>query len=210
MGWSVLGAGIDALAGRRDNMFNKKEADRARDWSKEMANTEMQRRVADLMKAGLNPMLAITEGSASTPSSAQASAGSKGTNFAGAFSAAQMVKMAKDKNAAEIAQIQANTAKTIEETKMVAEEAKYSGKSAFFRNEILYSQMQEFNEKVTQARSESEVRALMPEAQRLINRAMSLDMTEKEATAEFFKQVGEGGKWTSLLKDLLIGIRQVR
>ena len=75
MGWSVLGAGIDALAGRRDNMFNKKEADRARDWSKEMANTEMQRRVADLMKAGLNPMLAITEGAASTPSSAQDSAG---------------------------------------------------------------------------------------------------------------------------------------
>lgn len=210
MGWSVLGAGIDALAGRRDNMFNKKEADRARDWSKEMANTEMQRRVADLMKAGLNPMLAITEGAASTPSSAQASAGSKGTNFAAAFSAQQMIRMAKDKNAAEIAQIEANTAKTVEETKQLSETTPYSSKNAFFTNEILFSQMKKMASEVSTANSEAEVRALMPEAQRLINRGMALGMSEKEATSEFFKQVGEGSKWTELLRNLLIGVRQVR
>ena len=210
MGWSVLGAGIDALAGRRDNMFNKKEADRARDWSKELANTEMQRRVADLKAAGLNPMLAITEGAASTPSSAQASNGSKGTNFAGAFSAAQMVKMAKEKNAAEIAQIEANTAKTVEETKQLAETTPYSGKNAFFNNEILYSQMKEWNYRVAMANSEAEVKHLMPEAQRLINRAMQLGMPEKEATAKFFQEIGDGSKWAELVKSLLIGIRSVR
>lgn len=210
MGWSVLGAGIDAMAGRRDNMFNKKEADRARDWAKEMANTEMQRRVIDLRKAGLNPMLAVTQGGASTPSAAQANASGNDTDFAGAFSALQMIRMAREKNAAEIRQIDANTAKTVEETKQLAEQTPYSGKAAFFNNEILFSQMQEMASKVGMARSEQQVKEMLPEMQRLINKGMALDMSEKEAQSKFFEQIGEGSKWLELVKNLLMGIRSMR
>ena len=210
MGWSVLGAGIDALAGRRDNMFNKKEADRARDWTKDMANSEMQRRVIDLKLAGLNPMLAITEGGASSPSGAQANAGASGTNFAGAFSAAQMIRMAKDKNAAEIAQIEANSAKTAAETELIRAEIPYAGKNAFFKNENLFSQMKILAEEVSQARSESEVKALMPEFQRLMNQAQALDIPRRKAESDFFEQIGEGSKWAELMKSLLIGLRSVR
>lgn len=209
MGWSVLGAGIDATAGRRDNLFNKKEADRARDWAKEMANTEMQRRVIDLKKAGLNPMLAITEGAASTPSSAQASAGASGTDFAGAFSAMQMIRMAKEKNAAEVAQIEANTAKTVAEAKLIEAEVPYSASNAFIRNQSLHAQMLELNHKVSTARSEAEVRALMPEMQKMLNRAQELDMTRRQAEEEFFKQIGEGSKWAPLIRDLVIGFRSL-
>lgn len=210
MGWSVLGAGIDALAGRRDNMFNKKEADRARDWAKDMANTEMQRRVADLKAAGLNPMLAITEGSASTPSSAQASAGSKGTNFAGAFTSAAQLKLMKDRNAADIAQVEASTAKTMAETKLIEAEIPYSAKGAFMRNENLYSQMKILASQVSQANSEAQVKELMPQFQRLMNKAAELDMSEKEAASEFFKQIGEGSRWMNVVRDLLMGIRATR
>nr|DAT40710.1 MAG TPA: minor capsid protein [Microviridae sp.] len=58
--------------------FNAQEAQKNRDFQQEMSNTSAQRAVADLQKAGLNPILAATNGgtSASTPSGSSASQGS--------------------------------------------------------------------------------------------------------------------------------------
>lgn len=57
--------------------FNASEAQKNRDFQAEMSNTSAQRAVADLQKAGLNPILAATNGgtSASTPSGSSASQG---------------------------------------------------------------------------------------------------------------------------------------
>lgn len=55
------------------NEFNAQEAQKNRDWQTEMSNSEIQRRVNDLRKAGLNPILAINQGGASTPSGSSAS-----------------------------------------------------------------------------------------------------------------------------------------
>lgn len=49
--------------------FSSSEADKAREYTTSMSNSAHQREMADLRKAGLNPILAIAHGGASTPSS---------------------------------------------------------------------------------------------------------------------------------------------
>lgn len=61
------------------NAFNAEQAQITRDWQEKLSNTAYQRAMADMAKAGLNPILAGTLGGASTPGGATATA-----NFTGA------------------------------------------------------------------------------------------------------------------------------
>jgi hypothetical protein len=62
-------------AGQADTnrAFNANQAQIGRDYSTTMSNTAYQRAVGDLQAAGLNPMLAVTQGGASTPAASTAS-----------------------------------------------------------------------------------------------------------------------------------------
>jgi len=76
---SVIGAGIGAasslIGGNKQNSANQAMAQSQMDFQERMRATQYQTTVADLKAAGLNPMLAYTNGGAGTPQGATAQMG---------------------------------------------------------------------------------------------------------------------------------------
>lgn len=66
----LLGAGLDFFGGLLQNASNRSISAQQMRFQEKMSNTSFQRSMADMDKAGLNPILAYQRGGASTPSGA--------------------------------------------------------------------------------------------------------------------------------------------
>lgn len=83
------------------------EADQAkinRDWQTQMSNTAYSRAMADMQKAGVNPLLAVTGGQSSTPSVGVASGFSSAGSTASGYSGSGRLGSSSKANAASIVQ----------------------------------------------------------------------------------------------------------
>ena len=108
-----IGTGIANMIGQRQtNVSNASQAQKQMDFQASQTGTSYQRGVADMKAAGLNPMLAYSQGGASSGSGASAQMGTViGAGSSSAFGAAQSL--------ANLSNIAANTEKTNADTAFV-------------------------------------------------------------------------------------------
>jgi hypothetical protein len=92
---AIIGAGASAFGQSSANRTNRRIAREQMRFQERMSSTAYQRAMDDMRTAGLNPMLAYTQGGASTPTGASANMQNVASDMPGAVNSAVSAIMAK-------------------------------------------------------------------------------------------------------------------
>lgn len=94
---AAIGAAASIFGGFAGNQANKSESSRNRDWQAQQYGQKWQVTMADMRKAGMNPMLAYSQGVGTAPSGSTAQMGDFGGGAAGNLIAQAGVRSAATK-----------------------------------------------------------------------------------------------------------------
>lgn len=195
LGAAGIMGGMNALSTGITSAFNIHESRQNRRFQRNMANTEMQRRVRDLRAAGINPMLAVGGhglGGASVPHSA-----------AGVAEAPRMdptLGIQVMQAAAGIEETKARTAKELADAGKISAETSFLNASMEDRLNMIWTQLQHEMQKkdLTQAEEEKIVTQILEvekhmELMDLQKKHSALDLDRMRAESDMYKFLGGFG-----------------
>jgi len=212
----VIGMAADAWSTHSANKQNKKMAREQMAFQERMSSTEVQRRVQDMLNAGINPMLAAGT-SGSSPAGASAQVDPITRNTASSALAIQQQRAALDNMHAQTRLLReqelstratrteitpATAGNLAMQTQRVEAEIQESAQR--FKNlqadlDIKTEDIR--NRQLTNKQLEA-IQPYMLEYQRLINEAERLGMTQKQVDEKFAGQMGESSKFLQFLHQI--------
>lgn len=219
---TIGGAAVDAVAQHSANSANVNLNRKNRDWQEEMSNSAWQRGVADMKTAGINPMLAVSQGPASTPSNSAATVhpiqvGQQlGSATAAALAAQQQqaniqltkAQTWKEQALGDLAQFNVNPEIINDRYKNEMDAAHAAIRESVKRGDFTEAQAKQVTEMLpllmATERSRAALNIQQTSSAHTTENLAKLDQPEKEATADWFRTMGASGKMTDLIKNILM------